>query len=120
MLTSPRAVRAMALVVSDAVGDCWVCGEAVPMSLGLCWLGVGHRMCLWGLEPRKQGSPVRHLDTLEHLSRCSQGQGSGSHRCPGVLFPYVISVSGLGLLSEAGGWRRVLFLSCPIHPGELS
>lgn len=71
-----------------------------------------------GLEPRKRGPPVRHLDTF--LSRCSQGQGSGSHRCPGVLFSYVISVSDLGLLSEAGGWRRVLFLSCPIDPGELS
>lgn len=118
MLTSSWAVRAMALVVSDAVGDCWVCGEAVPRSLGLCWLEVGHRMCLWGLEPRKWGPPVRHLDTF--LSRCSQGQGSGSHRCPSVLFSYVISVSGLGLFSEAGGWRRVLFLSCPIDPGELS
>lgn len=74
-------------------------------------------MYLWGLEPRKQGPPVWNTDTF--LSRCYQGQGCGGHRCPGVLFSYVISVSGLGLLSEAGGWRRVLLFSCPIDPGEL-
>ncbi|KAM7338269.1 hypothetical protein ACRRTK_001753 [Alexandromys fortis] len=63
-----------------------------------------------------------HIDSRASFlsfQRCCQGQGSGGHRCPGVLFSYVISVSGLGLLSEAGGWRRVLLFSCPIDPGEL-
>lgn len=63
------------------VGDGWGHGEGAPRSLGIWWVGVGHRMFLQGLGAREKAPPVRSPDT--HFSRCSQGQGSGGHRCSG-------------------------------------
>lgn len=41
-------------------GGCrrWEYVEAAPRSLGLGWVGVGHRICLQGLGPKEQSPPV--------------------------------------------------------------
>lgn len=41
-----RCSQAKALVLTDALGDGCGFGEAVPRSLGLCWAGMGFRICL--------------------------------------------------------------------------
>lgn len=42
-------------VITD-VGGGWIREDAC--SLGLPQMGVGHRMCPWGLWPREQGCPI--------------------------------------------------------------
>lgn len=49
--------------------------------MGLLWVGMGYWVCLWGLGHREQGPPDGIPDT--QLSRGSQGQGYGDHRCDG-------------------------------------
>ena len=81
ILTSPGPSRAKAPVARDEVGHSCGWQKTAPRSLAPSSVGMGHGMCLWGLGSRELYPPAIDPDT--HLSRGSQGQGSGGQRCGG-------------------------------------
>lgn len=102
--TFPGAIRTRAQLVRDVVGNgCWH-RESAPCSLGLCWMGMRHGMCLWGLGSRELGPPAVNLDS--HFSRVSQGQGSVGQTCCGMVASVgrLLPESGT-LLGRCGTWN---------------